>query len=197
MHRGTQVHCRTSSFTLSEIITGCSAPLGPGSSVVIATGYGLDGPVIESRWGRGFPHLSRLALGPPSPWVPGLSRGKERPGRDADPSPLLVPWSWKSRAIPLLSLWALRPVQSLSEVAPLYYFKSIHFTLYYFWIFLRPHKTTKQLTSVFPPFPCHSAAIRHITLYKLSQQLMHLVLVLLYPGHNKKVFARENINSTP
>jgi len=35
-------------------------------------------------------HLSRPALGPTQPpvqWVPGLSRGKERPGRDADPSP--------------------------------------------------------------------------------------------------------------
>ena len=30
------------------------------------------------------------------------------------PHPLLVPWSWKSRAIPLLPLWAVRPVQSLS-----------------------------------------------------------------------------------
>jgi len=28
--------------------------------------------------------------------------GKERPGLDADPSPLLVPWSRKSRVIPLL-----------------------------------------------------------------------------------------------
>jgi len=28
--------------------------------------------------------------------------------------PLLVPWSWKARAIPLLPLWAVRPVQSLS-----------------------------------------------------------------------------------
>jgi len=28
--------------------------------------------------------------------------------------PLLVPWSWKGRAIPLLPLWAVRPVQSLS-----------------------------------------------------------------------------------
>jgi hypothetical protein len=27
---------------------------GPGSSVGIATGYGLDGPGIESRWGRDF-----------------------------------------------------------------------------------------------------------------------------------------------
>jgi len=64
-------------------------PSGPGSSVRIATGYGLDRPGIESRWGRDFPHLSRPALGPTQPpvqWVSGLSRGKERPGRDADPS---------------------------------------------------------------------------------------------------------------
>ena len=61
-----------------------------GSVVGIATGYGLDGPGIESRWGRDFPHLSRPALGPnqlPVQWVPGLSRGTERPRRDVDPSP--------------------------------------------------------------------------------------------------------------
>ena len=60
---------------------------------------------------------------PERPWAPPnhlyngyrvFLGGKERPGRDADPSPLLVPWSRKSRAIQLLPLWAVRPVQSLS-----------------------------------------------------------------------------------
>jgi len=63
--------------------------LGPGSVVGIATAYGLDGPGIESRCGRDFPHLSRPALSstqPPVQWVPGLFRGKVRPERDGDTS---------------------------------------------------------------------------------------------------------------
>ena len=97
----------------------------PGSSVGIATGYGLDGPRIESRWGgRDFPHLSRPALGstqPPVPCYRAFPGGKERPGRDVDPSPLLVQCSRKSRAITLLPLWAVRPVQSFSACTRMHF----------------------------------------------------------------------------
>ena len=48
---------------------------GPGSSVGIATGYGLDSPVIECRWEQDFPNMSRPALGPIQQRVPGLSLG--------------------------------------------------------------------------------------------------------------------------
>jgi len=41
------------------------------------------------------------------------------------PHPLLVPWSWKGKAIPLLPLWAIRPVQSLSACT------MVHFTFTY------------------------------------------------------------------
>ena len=62
---------------------------GPGSSVGIATDYGLDGPG-SNPGGEEIFRLSRQALGPPSLlyneyWVfPG---GKVRPGCAADHSP--------------------------------------------------------------------------------------------------------------
>ena len=100
--------------------------VGRDSSIGIATGYGLDGTVIETRWRRDFPRLSRPALGPtqlPSQWVPGLSWGiNSVRGVTMTSHRLLVPWSRKSRAIPLPPLSAVRPVQSLSACT------KVHFT---------------------------------------------------------------------
>jgi len=110
---------RTAIIALRPILLSSShLRRGPGSVVGIATGYGLDGPGIESRWRRDFPHLSRSAPGPTQPavqWVPGLLPGvKSGRGVTLTPHPLLVPWSRKSRAIPLLPLRTERPVQSFS-----------------------------------------------------------------------------------
>jgi hypothetical protein len=58
------------------------------TSVDIATRYGLDGPGIESRRARDFPHLSRLALGPTM--GKGSFRGVKWLGRGVD-HPHLAP----------------------------------------------------------------------------------------------------------
>ena len=64
--------------------------VGRDSSVGIVTGYGLEGPGIESWWGEIF------RTSPDRPWGPPyilyneyrvFPGGRERPGRDADPSP--------------------------------------------------------------------------------------------------------------
>ena len=93
----------------------------------LATGWTVRGSNLGG--GRDFSHLSRPALGPTQPpvqWVPGLSPGvKSGRGVTLTPHPLLVPWSWKSRAIPLLPLWVIRPVQSLSA------YTRVHFILPY------------------------------------------------------------------
>jgi hypothetical protein len=92
-------------------------------------GYELNGPRIESRGGENFRTCPDRRWGPPSIlyngyWV--LSGGKERPRRDPDPSPLLVPWSWKSRAIPPLPLWTVRPIHSLSACTTVHFTFTLH-----------------------------------------------------------------------
>jgi hypothetical protein len=80
------------------------------TSVGIAIRYGLDGPGIESRWWRDFPHQSRPALGPtqpPAKWVLGLFSRVRLPGRGfGHPPSSRAEVKRNSRSIPLLPIWA-------------------------------------------------------------------------------------------
>jgi hypothetical protein len=69
-----------------ECLTTCMDRDG---SVGIATGYGLEGPGIESRWCEIFRTCPDRPWGPPSLLYNGFrvfAGCKERPGRDADPT---------------------------------------------------------------------------------------------------------------
>jgi len=125
----TCIYCVLYCFFLHCFVYVC----GPGSSVGIATGYGLDGPRIESRWGRDFPPVQTVPVAHPACCKIGTgSFLGVNSGRAVTltPHPLLVPWSRKSRATPLLPLWAVRPVQSLSTCT------RVHFTFVYVYLFV-------------------------------------------------------------
>ena len=101
-----------------------SAVSGPASIVGIATGYGLDGPGIESRWGSRF--STPVQTGPgayPAPctmgtgFFPGVKNGR---GVTLIPHPLLVLWS-----ILILILYMFRATLCSSSGGQLY--------LYNFW----------------------------------------------------------------
>jgi hypothetical protein len=82
---------------------------GPGSSLGIATDYGLQGPGMESRWGARLSARPDRSGGPPSLLYNGyrvFPGGRVRPGRAADhspPSSAEVLEEWRNTSIPL---WA-------------------------------------------------------------------------------------------
>jgi len=86
----------------------------------------MDGTGIQFRWGTRFSapvqtgpeaHPASCTMGTGS--FPGVKCGR---GVTLTSHPFLVPWSRKNRAIPLLSLWAVRPVQSLSACTRVNFF---------------------------------------------------------------------------
>jgi len=120
-----EVCCQTQHFNAIQHV-----PHGPGSSVGIATGYRLDGLGIKSQWGEVFHTCTDWLWGPPSFLYngylvfPGVKSGRVV---TLTPHPLLGPWSWKSRAIPLLPLWAVQPVHSLSACTRVTFTFTLHY----------------------------------------------------------------------
>jgi len=130
---------------------------------------------------------------PDRPWGPpillyngymDLSGGKERPGRDSEPHPLLVPWSRKGRAIPLLPPWAVRPVQSLSACT------RVQFTLYF-----RPIRTDKQwnmrwinplnpeLNPIFYLLALLAHHFLHVSRIRVKSLTLRLLMSYIYGAH--------------
>ena len=99
----------------------CVVSGGRNIVVSIATRYGLDGLVVESRWQRDFPHLSGPALGltqPPVQRVLGIFPvGLSSQGTTLTTQLYLAP---KSRAIPLLPLWVF---MAYSRVDLIFFFR--------------------------------------------------------------------------
>jgi hypothetical protein len=94
---------------LKCILSSTLGLVGRENAVGIATCRRLDGPGIECRWEWDLPQPSRPALGPIQPpvkWVPGLFHKVKRPGRGVDHPPQSSAVWRKSKAIPLLPLWA-------------------------------------------------------------------------------------------
>ena len=121
--------------------TRCFRPLPAGNSRYsywVRAGRSGDRILVEARFsapvqtGPGA-HPASCTMGTGS--FPGVRSCR---GVTLTPHPLLVPWSWKGRAIPLLPLWAVRPVQSLSAC-----------TRVHFWYLLYSLKISTNLAEIY------------------------------------------------
>ena len=106
--------------------SGDRIPVGARFSATVRTGPGA--------------HPASSTMGTGS--FPGVKSGQ---GVTLTLHPLLVPWSWKGRAIRLLPLWAVRPVQSLSACT------RVHCTFLLCNIFSAPTRTNKAWSYIRNP----------------------------------------------
>ena len=99
------------------------------------------------------------------------------------PHPLLVPWSRKRRAIPLLPLWAVRPVQSLYTGA---LYLTLHRAQFVLYILSNRRRIWQQMKKCYNRH--YSAKLRggghldkSITRYMLFHQFQYLGTNLVVP----------------
>jgi hypothetical protein len=101
---------------------------------------------------------------------PGVKSGR---GVMLTPHPLLVLWSRKGRAIPLLPLWAVRPVQSLSActrvhlTSPFYLYYEKHYTYTYTYTY-----TPQGIINSFFVFSNQVVSMVSIVFYRINVNSM-------------------------
>jgi len=103
----------------------CVCVCGPGRVEGIASGYGLSVRGSNPGGGKIFrtdplTHPASCTMG--TGYFPKLKSGRDV---TLTAHPLLVPWSRKSRAVTLLPLWTVQPVQNLRPCT------RVHFTFLY------------------------------------------------------------------
>jgi hypothetical protein len=130
------LHFCHSDIFISPIMGHIPSKCGPDSDWLRAGRSGDRIPVGASfftpvQTGPGT-HPASCKIGTGS--FPGVKSGR---GGTLTPHPFLVPWSRKGRAIPLLPLWAVQPVQSPSACI------RVTFTFYLF-IFLFSNSQSKS-----------------------------------------------------
>ena len=103
--------------------------LDQGSVVGIATRHGMDGPGIESQWGgaRFFAPVQTCSGTHPTSYIMGTVSfsAVKLSGRGVDHPPLWRRSYRKSRAIPLLPLWAFVACSGRTLPLPLLPFESV------------------------------------------------------------------------
>ena len=86
-------------------------------------------------------------------YFPGVKSGR---GVTLTPHPFLLPWSWKSRAITLLPLWTVWPVQSFSACTRVHFTFSLHLIR----LSLIPRRVSDM---VYLLTPCSRALLQKLT----------------------------------
>ena len=108
---------------------------------------------------------------------PGVKSGL---GVTLTPHPLLVPCSKKSRAIPLLPLWAVRHVQSLSACT------RAHFTFFY--LILYKHRSSKCCL----PFRFIDQNYGYVLVFSRVRRLIFLKLIILLVALSQAGYSTSN-----
>ena len=90
-----------------------------------------------------------------------------------NPHPLLVPWSRKGRAIPLLPLWAVRPVQNISACT------RVHFT-FTFLLFVYYAVTTRHYEHDNYKGRMNKKQITSLRLEDITRQAMYIYIYVIF-----------------
>ena len=162
---------------------------GPVSSVGIATELRVGRSGIEFRWRRDFPPVQTGPGAHPASCKIGtvaFPMVKRCRGVLLTTHPLLVQWSWKSRAITLPTLWA---------TPGLYRYHFILYVWIYIFIFLSPHSSCTFLMLVCLTHTHIQTHFKHCLIFhNIHCWKVDYIIRVETPTWNQNLISRKNSN---